>query len=458
MDKSSEWEDKVDNEYLDLLHPTFGVVKEQDQLFRQRDPDPDEERIFDQQDLERRASLRLTPRQMQAAKDLLVKYSDVFVVGDTMPTATTGVEHDIQLQPGTSLPLCPGMRRRTEDDHRIIEEEVKRLLNAGVISRASGITFACQVVLVKKPGKTPRLTIDYTPLNAITRPDAYPIPRLDDILISFAGTKVFSCADAARGFWQVPIKESARRLTAFKVRSGIYVWNRMPMGLINAPATFCAWVDDAFQGLDFIQTYIDDFTIASTSVNQHLDHLQQMLERCRTKNIRLRQSKCLFFQHHVELLGHEVGTDGMRPQAKKVDAIAKMERPRSLKQMQSFLGMVQFYRGYVENLAIVAAPLYELTKKTAKWRSNDPWKEEHDRAFEKIRDVLSSRPLLAFPDFTTPFYIRTDASAYGIGGTLVQFRDDRLQVVEYWSQSLNKHERNYSTTKREALAMMKVLA
>ena len=208
-----------------------------------------------------------------------------------------------------------------------------------------------------------------------------------------------------------------------------------------------------FKGLPFVKVYMDDFVVASSDVNEHFENLDALLKRCVMHNVKLKMSKCVFFRKQADLLGHVVTPTGIRPQADKVKAIQEMERPRTKKQLQSFLGVVQFYKGYIPDMATKCQPLYALTKKNAPWGEKGAWTAECMDAFQYIKAVLSEAPVMAYPDLERPFYVRTDASNYGIGGTLIQFHGDQPKIIEYWSRSLTKAERNYSATKREALAI-----
>ena len=397
----------------------------------------------------------ISARTVKRLKRILREYKDVFVAKAEPPKQTTGVSHRIELKEGVaeaSLKRSP-MRRFTQKDQRFIEQQIQELMKKGIISKAKKpLRFACQLLVVRKPGKKPRLCVDYKPLNTHTAQDVWPVPRMDDVMSSLAGNKYFTCLDAASGFWQIPLDPTTKHLSAFNTPTGCYVWNVMPMGLRNSPATFCRWVEDVFEGMGFVHCYVDDFTIASKTVSDHLRHIEAVLQRCKERKVHLRLEKSAFLKTNVQLLGHMVSEKGCSPVEEKVKAIKEMQTPTSRKQLKSFLGMVQFYKAYVPGLAGICRPLYKATGAKA-FKQWEPGGKEI-AAFNKVKKLLSSDTILSFPDFERDFYIRTDASDYGMGATLIQFSDDdKLRVVEYWSKALTDREKSYPATKKEALAM-----
>ena len=436
--RSSKWEQALDEETRSLLEP---FAEEPGQ------------RSKAEESIEEEEMLPMTDIQLKNFKKVLKKHGSIFW-GKGVPPNAPNVVHQIEIKEGCSVDHLKQqpMRRFPLEDEKEIAEKIDELHRGGQIEQCLDAKHACHVVWVRTPGKKSRLCIDFKPINAITKPDPWPMARMDDILIAMSGMKVFSCLDAARGYWQVPLHPDSKRLTAFRFQGQVWQWTVMPMGLVNAPATFNRWMAEVFRGLKFIHCYVDDFTVASRTVDEHIKHLDAMLHRCSMHGVRLRKDKSQFMREQINLLGHVVGVNGIRPQTAKVEAISKMQSPKTKKQLRSFLGMIQFYRAFVPGLAEICAPLYALTKKGV-WKK-DAWNDQCNDAFEHAKRMLSKAPTLAWPDFTRRFYVRTDASQYGLGATLMQFSEqDEPRVIEFWSRALSAAERNYQATKREALAI-----
>jgi hypothetical protein len=251
-------------------------------------------------------------RKLSAAKEklmkLLEKYEGTFVGDGGLPTKVPGniVKHAIKLKEGQELGRSPGMRTRSKQDTEFIEKQIADLLEADLIFEVKGpVAFASQVHVVKSAGRDRRFTVDYRQINELTEGDAFPLPRMDQLLQSFGGARIFSTLDACKGFWQVRMGEG-RELTAFRVNGKVYVWKLkvMPMGLKNAPATFQRFMESILGDLPFVRVYIDDIIIASRSLTEHLVHIEKVLSRCSNNSVRLKSSKCHFLRSQLKVLGY----------------------------------------------------------------------------------------------------------------------------------------------------------
>ena len=290
-------------------------------------------------------------------------------------------------------------------------------------------------------------------MNAVTRKDAYPLPRVDDTLDTLAGSKWFSTLDLLSGYWQVEVDPNDREKTAFCTSEGLFEFCVMPFGLCNAPATFQRLMDAILAGLQWSSclVYIDDLIIPGKTFPEHLDHLRQVFQRLKGAGLRLKPSKCNFCLKEVEFLGHVVGTEGVRTDPAKTEKVATWPVPTSKREVQQFLGLANYYRRFVKNFATIAKPLHHLTEKTAKFE----WTEQAQSAFEELRLRLVTAPVLAFPDYTRPFILDTDASETGVGAVLSQLCEDGSEcVVAYASRVLTRPERRYCVTRKELLAVV----
>ena len=293
--------------------------------------------------------------------------------------------------------------------------------------------------------------MDYRRLNAVTRKDVFPLPRIDDLLDKMRGKSVFSTLDAKTGYWQIQMEENSREKTAFITSDGLYEFKVMPFGLCNAPATFQRLMQRVLRGLeDFCSVYIDDVIVFSSSIEEHLDHLQQIFVRLRRIGLKLQPKKCTFGSQEVLYLGHLVSAKGIFPNPAKTKAVKEFPVPTNVKAVRRFLGLASYYRRFVPNFAKVASPLHALTRQDIPFQ----WTAQCQLAFEKLKDLLTAPPVLAYPNFAAKFVLHTDASGEGLGAVLEQEQDGKLHPVAYASGSLSKSEKNYGVTELEALGVV----
>ena len=231
----------------------------------------------------------------------------------------------------------------------------------------------------------------------------------------------------------------------------------MPFGLTNAPAVFQRLMQQVLAGLnpeegpDFVKVYIEDVLVFSPTLGDHLDHLSQVLAQIRKAGLKLKPSKCHFIAKEVEYLGHILTPEGLKPNPATVSAVKEFPQPTNLKEVRQFLGLSSFYRRFISGFAAVAQPLHQLTRKGVHFR----WSPECQRAFETLKELLTSAPVLGYPRVEDPFVLETDASILGLGAILSQYQPDgQIHPVAYASRSLNQAERNYGITELETLAVV----
>src|SRR3954463_12436004 len=301
------------------------------------------------------------------------------------------------------------------------------------------------------------MCIDYRALNKITVKNRYPIPRIDDLMDQIHGAKVFTKIDLRSGYNQVRIHPNDIEKTAFRTRFGHYEFRVMPFGLTNSPATFMTLMQDIFRPLldKFVIIYIDDILVFSRDYKEHEDHLRQVFQILRQNRLYAKTSKCAFFQESVEYLGHIISSKGVATDPAKVQAIREWPIPTNLKDVQSFLGLCNYYRRFVPSYSHIAAPLTALTRK------NTPfiWDTKIQKAFQELKDRMSESPVLVIPSSNPdhPFAITTDASNFAIGGVLTQDQGYGPQPIAYTSRKLSDREQNYPTHEKELLAILRAL-
>lgn len=362
--------------------------------------------------------------------------------------------HRIRLKPGAvpvrQHPYKSGPRTR------LVEEEQVRLMDSlGVIEPSHG-EWASPVVIVPKPGGGKRFCIDYRRLNEMTVKDAYPIPRMDECLDSLGNANVFSTLDCNAGYWQIPVAKEDRPLTAFTCHSGTWQCKRLPFGLCNAPATFQRAMDMILAGVKWqiCLVYLDDVIVFSKSAEDHLEHLETVLSLLKAHGVSLKANKCHLFQEEVDYLGHVIRPGRVLVNEKNTRALRGLQYPRTQTQMKSFLGMCGVYRRFVRDFAKVAKPLTALTSTKLPTKLSPPTEVERN-AFETLRGLLLSPPVLAIPRIGGHYIVDVDASYEQLGCCLLQQQPDGEYLpVGYYSRPLNPAERNYHVTEIEALGVV----
>ncbi|KAK4319172.1 hypothetical protein Pmani_009874 [Petrolisthes manimaculis] len=291
-----------------------------------------------------------------------------------------------------------------------------------------------------------RLCLDFRALNTKLKDDKYPRPNIKAILQQLGQSSIFSCLDMYQGYHQIPLDEESIEKTAFTSPEGHWEFTALPFGIKTAPACFQRIVNSILIGLigNSAFVYLDDVIIHGRSFEEHVQNLEKVLDRLRDAKSTLKFEKCEFFTSQVNYLGHVVSSEGLKPQASKVEVIKNMEAPKTIKELQSFLGMINYYRKFIKDFSKVASPLNGLMKGAVNKNNNkNPlnWTEEAQTAFAELKSKLAEEVTLSFPDFSKNFILTTDASDKCIGGVLQQ-RDDegRIRPISFFSRTLNPAE------------------
>jgi hypothetical protein len=303
---------------------------------------------------------------------LLGQYKDVFGLPPGQPPERA-VAHEIVLEPGKEPPH-KGLYRMSEEELQELKKQIEKMLADGYI-RPSVSPYGAPVLFVKKKTGELRLCVDYRMLNKITIKNRYPLPRVDELLDRLHSAKYFTKLDLASGYHQIRIAPEDIPKTAFRTRYGHYEYTVMPFGLCNAPATFQRLMNDVFrQQLDkSIIVYLDDILIYSRTAAEHRKHVEEALRLLREHKLYAKLSKCEFGRGQVEFLGHFVSAAGIKVDEKKIEAIKKWPRPRTVREVRSFVGLASYYRRFVKNFAAVAAPLTALMTPAVEKSAHLPW-------------------------------------------------------------------------------------
>jgi len=297
-----------------------------------------------------------------------------------------------------------------------------------------------------------RFCIDYRALNAVTKPDAYPIPNIVDTLGSLGKSKIFSVLDMASGYHQIAVKPEHKEKTVFSCHKGHFQFIKMPFGLNNAPATYQRCIDIVLLGLKGIACliYLDDIICFSATMEEHAEKLRDIFEMLEQANFQIQSEKFVFATDTVEYLGNICTPLGIRPGPKKVRAIEEYPVPKTVRDIRAFIGLAGYYKRHVPNFAELAKPLTTLTKKDVPF----VWTHEFQQAFDELKGILSTEPLLIYPDFSQPFIVACDASTKAVGAVLSQRRNGKAHPIAYTSRQLNPAESKYSVTELELLAFL----
>jgi hypothetical protein len=285
-----------------------------------------------------------------------------------------------------------------------------------------------------------------------TLKNRYALPLADDCFDRAQGAWFFSKLDLHSGFWQIKLDGESSAYTAFRTRFGHYEYTVLPMGLCNAPGTFMHVMNSVFRKqLDrFMLVFLDDIFIFSKTEEEHLLHLREVLTVLREQRLFLKPSKCEWMKTEVEFLGHRIGRDGLSVDPHKVDAVRQWPAPGDVSGVRSFLGLAGYYRRFLESYSQIALPLTELTKDDVAWA----WDEPQKAAFEKLKVMLSSAPVLQLANPALPYVIHCDASGYAVGACLMQDHGEGLQPVSYISAKMKPAETRYAPHEQELLALV----
>ena len=388
--------------------------------------------------------------QREQLCSLVLEFAGSFAVEHSELGCTSVVTHKIDT--GDHLPIRQPPRRTPFSLRSKVRELTEEMLDHGVIQPSSS-PWASPIVLVAKKDGSTRFCVDYRKLNAVTKHDMFPLPRIDDSLDLLAGTRYFSTLDLASGYWQVAMEDDSREKTAFTTQEGLFEFAVMPFGLCNAPATFQRLMERVLAGIarEKCIVYLDDILVMGKTFQEHLSNLREVFSRLSGAGLKLKPSKCKLLHKRVEFLGYVVSASGVAADPKKVSAVVHFPRPRDLKSLRTFLGLTSYYRRFVPCYSTIAQPLYTLTRK------DEPfcWSDGCEEAFERLKMSLTRAPVLAYPHFDREFLLETDASGVGLGAVLSQRQDDNtIRPMAFASRTLQPHERRYGISELEALGVV----
>uniref|UniRef100_A0A669CBL6 Gypsy retrotransposon integrase-like protein 1 n=1 Tax=Oreochromis niloticus TaxID=8128 RepID=A0A669CBL6_ORENI len=386
-----------------------------------------------------------------AQTDIITLIKDNLSLFSDHPRQTTVLCHDIDVE--GHKPIKQHAYRVNPLKREIMQREVNYLLEHGLaVPSASAWSSPC--VLVPKSDNTPQFCTDYRKVNAATKADSFPLPRMDDCVDRVGSATYVTKLDLLKGYWQLPLTARASEISAFVTPDHFLQYTVMPFGLRNAPATFQRLMAKVLAGVPNCDAYLDDVVIYSASWSSHLQTLSTVFRRFEEASLTVNLTKCEFGKATITYLGKQVGHGRVCPVTAKVEAIIEYPVPQTRRALRRFLGMCGYYRGFCKNFASVVAPLTDLVSPTKSFT----WTAACQTAFESVKALLCSAPVLAAPNFDSPFKLEVDASATAAGAILLQADQHGVdRPICYFSKKFNQHQINYSTIEKEALALLLAL-
>uniref|UniRef100_A0A8C7WW06 Gypsy retrotransposon integrase-like protein 1 n=1 Tax=Oryzias sinensis TaxID=183150 RepID=A0A8C7WW06_9TELE len=357
----------------------------------------------------------------------------------------------IELLPGATLPKGH-LYNLSGPEKTAMETYIHEALSSGQI-RPSSSPVGAGFFFVEKKDKTLRPCIDYRELNLITVKDKYSLPLISSAFDSVQGAQIFSKLDLRNAYHLVRIKEGDEWKTAFNTPLGHYEYLVMPFGLTNAPAVFQRLVNDVLRDFlnRFVFVYLDDILIYSRDPIQHKNHVRLVLSRLLENQLYVKAEKCQFHTNSIQFLGYIFEAGQVRPDPAKLEAVAQWEPPTTRKKLQQFLGFANFYRRFIRSYSSIAAPLTQLTSVSKPFI----WTPQAQEAFDTLKALFISAPILIQPDTTKQFIVEVDASDTGVGAVLSQREESssKMKPCAFFSRKLSPAERNYDVGNRELLAI-----
>ena len=337
-----------------------------------------------------------------------------------------------------------------------VEAELDRLVKRNILepvdTTVTPIEWASPIVVAMKSTGAIRICVDFkTTINQQVFMDPHPLPRFEDIMVKLSGSTVFSIIDLTDAYLQLEVEEKSRKYMVVATHKGYYRYKRLPFGICFAPSIFQKTMDTILAGIGETAVYIDDIIVGGKTKEEHVKLLHEVFGRLRQANIRVKKEKCRFLRPQVTYLGHCIDKEGIHPTEERIAAIRDMPRPTNVKELRSFLGLMNYYSKFIANLHPMCSGLYELTRQGTKWR----WSEAEESLFQKLKTLISTNDTLVHYDESLPIILQTDASDSGVGAVLMhQVKEGTLRPIAFASRILDDREKRYSAIDKEALAII----
>ena len=362
-------------------------------------------------------------------------------------------DHEIKLQEGKT-PTFERLYQLSEKELGVLREYITENLKKGFIRRSESPAGYPIMFVPKKDGKL-RPCIDFRKLNEITIKNRYPLPNITELQDRLEGAQYFTALDLRGAYNLIRMKEGEEWKTAFRTRYGLYEYLVMPFGLTNAPATCQELVNNVLRAhLDrTVVAYLDDILVYSRTLEEHIQHVKEVLECLKQADLQLKPEKCEWHKEEVEFLGYIVGRHGVKMSPTKIEVVKSWLTPTTVKQIQEFLGFVNFNRRFIKDYSKIAIPLTKLTRKDTPFK----WGKEQDDAFETLKNACIAPPTLITFCSGKPMRMETDASDLALGACITQEKDGLWHPIAYYSRKFTGPEERYDVHDKELLAIVSAL-
>ena len=381
---------------------------------------------------------KLKPGIQNKLDVLLKEYESQFAKDETPLTQMT-------INTGTYDPMSQKPYPIAKKNYQWVKEEIEKLLAAKVIP-SSRSSWSVPIIIGPKGDGGKWLVINFRALNKVTRKFTWPMPKVEDIFLKLNRAKYFTTYDLRAGYHHIPLDKSSIPKTAFNSPFQKYEYIKVPFGLSQAPAYFQELMTCILIDFNFAIAYLDNIIIFSKTPEEHLTHIRKVFEKLHSGNLSMKLSKCHFFSKEIQYLGHILSTKGICPLPSKTQAIQQMQPQTTPKQVQAFLGLVQYYRKFIKNFAKIAKPLILLTRQQVKL----DWTPSHHTAFLTLKEAIIQAPILCYPNPNKRYIIYTDAFDDAWGAQLSQEHDGTEFPIAFLSHTFTETQRKWSTTKQEA--------
>ena len=416
-----------------------------------------DEKLMDNEGVEIDINPNLSVEQMKQVKGVLKKHLHLFT-SDPLKVGIANIEpYKITLVDNT--PVASRGYKLSPFERREMKKLIDKLLDAKILRRSSS-PYATPCFLKKKDEHNFRFLCNFIKVNEKILNDRNAVPRTDNIFMALEGNKFFSTLDANQGFFQIPICEEDKFITAIIFDNELFEFNVLPQGLKISPAAFSKAIYRTFSDImyEIVVAYMDDICTYGKTFEHALENLKEILERLSKLNLKLKTGKCKFMYNDTKLLGHKIDGKKVFTIEKNIEKIKKFPIPRTVKKVRSFLGLTGYYRKFIKNYAKLAWPLTNETKGNPKDNHPVTWNDELNKSFEKLKESLTAEPVLAIYKEGRDTILEIDGSSVAVGAVLSQVNERKEKhPVAYFSKKLLPRQKSYCAYDLELTALVEAV-